>query len=375
MSLQIYSNPRKHTHIHYTRLIQHSKSTLATSLACALVISFGITSWPQSASATEEISRLQEAIEQSGKDYDKALHYANEISSEIDSITQAITKLNNKIPEQKKKSNQALRMLYKQQNQGVSLLDLLLKSENLTDFITSFDYLNLIQERNQKQIKSFMSLKEDLQNNYEELQSKKAQAQEAVDKAKKALEEAEKARDEAQRKAEEEARKEEEAAKKALEEAKQKQGSSAGEPHAGGIDNAPIQAPNNALPSSISWNMSKAAFVAQWETRINNYLAGSPLAGTGAIFAKAAWDYGVDPRWSPAISYTESSKGAALFRPYNAWGWGNKSWKSWDEAIVAHVAGLARGYGSSISLRAAQKYCPPNPQHWYTTTLAQMERI
>ena len=92
-------------------------------------------------------------------------------------------------------------------------------------------------------------------------------------------------------------------------------------------------------------------------------------------FAAAAWENGVDPRWSPAISNTESSKGANCFLPYNAWGWGASSFSSWEDAINAHVAGLASGYGYTISVWAAQKYCPPNYSNWFANTLSEMSRI
>ena len=130
-------------------------------------------------------------------------------------------------------------------------------------------------------------------------------------------------------------------------------------------------------PSSdgADWSSDKETFVSQWAGRIDAYLAGSPLAGQGATFASAAWDYGVDPRWSPAISNTESSKGLYCFQSHNAWGWGSYSWSSWEEAIDAHVRGLARGYGYTISVEAAKKYCPPNWEHWYNATLAQMNMI
>ena len=101
----------------------------------------------------------------------------------------------------------------------------------------------------------------------------------------------------------------------------------------------------------------------------------SGLAGQGATFATAAWDYGVDPRWSPAISNTESSKGAVCFKPYNAWGWGQSGWGSWEEAINAHVAGLKSNYGYSITYSHAMKYCPPNYDHWFNATLGQMMMI
>ena len=129
-----------------------------------------------------------------------------------------------------------------------------------------------------------------------------------------------------------------------------------------------------SLPA-VDWSVGKEAFMAEWSGRIDSYLAGSPLEGYGWVFAEAAWDNGVDPRWSPAISNTESSKGEVCFRSCNAWGWGNSSWGDWESAIRAHVAGLAAGYGYSITVDAAQSYCPPNWQEWYNNTLGQMSFI
>ena len=137
------------------------------------------------------------------------------------------------------------------------------------------------------------------------------------------------------------------------------------------------EAANNAAAAlpEVDFTVGKDAFITEWTDRINVYLAGSPLAGQGATFAEAAWNNGVDPRWSPAISNTESSKGAHCFLPFNAWGWGSNGWSNWEEAINAHVAGLAAGYGYSITYANAAKYCPPNTDHWYNATLAQMQMI
>lgn len=127
--------------------------------------------------------------------------------------------------------------------------------------------------------------------------------------------------------------------------------------------------------SDVDWEVGKDEFIEEWTGRIDAYLAGSPLAGKGAAFAAAAWEYGVDPRWSPAISNTESSKGANCFASYNAWGWGKSGWSSWDEAIDAHVAGLAKNYGYTISYANAKKYCPPNYDNWFKNTLSEMKKI
>ena len=127
--------------------------------------------------------------------------------------------------------------------------------------------------------------------------------------------------------------------------------------------------------SAVDWSVGKQAFVDEWGARIDAYLSGTNLAGYGRTFAEAAWANGVDPRWSPAISNTESGNGAHCFLPCNAWGWGSNAWPDWETAINEHVAGLAAGYGYSVTYAAAQKYCPPNSVHWYNNTLGQMALI
>ena len=137
---------------------------------------------------------------------------------------------------------------------------------------------------------------------------------------------------------------------------------------------AKAQADLSLLPD-VDFTVGKEAFIEEWGARIDAYLEGSPLAGYGDVFAEAAFDNGVDPRFSPAISNTESSKGAACFRAYNAWGWFGELGDSWEESIKAHVAGLAAGYGYTISEEAAKAYCPPTWEDWFEKTLAQMQLI
>ena len=131
-----------------------------------------------------------------------------------------------------------------------------------------------------------------------------------------------------------------------------------------------------ATNDGIDFSIGKTAFVDLWGARIDKYLKGSDLEGYGRKFAECAFEYGMDPRVSPAISNTESTKGAHCFRSHNAWGWmGSASWSDWDTAIDAHVKGLSEGYDYTISLSFAQKYCPPTYQDWYTKTLAELNTI
>ena len=126
--------------------------------------------------------------------------------------------------------------------------------------------------------------------------------------------------------------------------------------------------------SEVNWDVSQEEFIAEWTARIDAYLAGSPLEGQGVTFATAAWNNGVDPRWSPAISNTEASKGANCFLPHNAWGWGN-SWSSWKRPSTRMWPAWPATTGYSITYSHAMKYCPPNYDNWFNSTLSEMKRI
>lgn len=347
----------------------------------------------------EQISELQQRVEQTAKDYDEASAKLEEINQRIKDNNAAIAKIKKELPARKARAAAAMEAMYKMQNQTSGLIDIIFSIDSLDDLIKTTDYLNTIQDRNVDAINDLNDAQTQLKEKSEQLASDKQAAEEEKAQAEQAAADAVAAREEAQREAEEQAKKEaaEAAAKKA---AAQKQSSkkassssssdnsekssstsssssSSSQKSSNASEDSSTASSSSGTVSSggVDWSVGKAKFVSIWTSRINNYLAGSPMAGQGATFANAAWDYGVDPRWSPAIAYTESSLGANCFKPYNAWGWGSSSWSSWSEAIYAHVAGLAHGYGTTISISAAQKYCPSNWQNWYNKTLAQMNSI
>ena len=126
---------------------------------------------------------------------------------------------------------------------------------------------------------------------------------------------------------------------------------------------------------NVDWSVGKKAFIEEWTKRIDEYMKGYPLEGYGEVFATAAWNNRIDPRLSPAISRTESTSGQVCFKPYNAWGWGNYTWYSWEQAINAHISGVAEIYGYTLSMNFAMSYCPPTYQHWYHSTYTEMLEI
>lgn len=380
---------------HHTALMGARIATTALLVASLVLTSTlpALAQPRQAYAATEETEaepdELQRRVEQSAADYDTAVARVDELERQIAENQQQIAEIEEDLPEQQERASDAMREQYKFQREAPGLLEVILGSGSLSDFLSSWDYFTHVQDRNYNEIERLSQMREELDATEQALSSARDEAVAQQSAAEQALADAQAAREEAQRRAAEEAaRQAEEAARQAEQQAAQEeaqkaeqggQGAQEGQSQteASGSQTPAQEEPGIQPPSSdgADWSSDKASFVAQWAGRIDAYLAGSPLAGQGATFAAAAWDYGVDPRWSPAISNTESSKGLHCFLPYNAWGWGSYSWGSWEEAINAHVRGLARGYGYTISVEAAKKYCPPNWEHWYNATLAQMNMI
>ena len=345
---------------------------------------------------------LQREIESRQADLEAAVDEAQQATAAIEETQARIDELEQEIPAQRARSAQALREEYKFQPQSAGIIDMLLSSGSFAEFVDGVEYMNRIATTNADEVARLQQLEDEILATQDELRSTQQQAEEKASDARTALAAAQEAQAEVQRRIEEEARLQAEIAARAAATAAQPRSNDSGEAvsapagdqpksgdeaakneekpaeesHEESSEPEPAQEePVQEAPVAADMPSDEAAFVGEWAPRIDAYLAGSPLSGQGTTFAKAAYEYGVDPRFSPAISFTESSKGAVCFLPHNAWGWGSASWGSWEEAIYAHVAGLASGYGGQISEAAAQKYCPPTWQSWYNRTLEQMNLI
>lgn len=102
---------------------------------------------------------------------------------------------------------------------------------------------------------------------------------------------------------------------------------------------------------------------------INIYLAeqDSPITGYGRAFVSAGKTFGVDPFLVVAIMGKESSWGKYCFLPYNGWGWGDVSFKNWEDAIFGYTRMLAEEYiwkGWTDINVIAPIYCPPTWVFW-----------
>lgn len=333
---------------------------------------------------------LQQKTEEAQAEYADARTAADEAAKQVEDHEARIKEIEEQIPEQQKRSGKATRELYKFQQQGVGLLNMLLGAGSFQDFVNQIEYITRITDENYAEINRLFDMKRELSDTREQLKQARDDADARVDEARTAMEVAQEAQAEAQRRVEEEARIAAEAALTAAELATNPRDNDAtsGGTSGGGSSNPGAESGGSGGNSGGDSGNSggnpiygggetgdEAAFINNWAPRIDAYLAGSPMAGQGYTFAKAAYTYNVDPRFSPAIACTESGKGRQCFLPYNAWGWGSVSWSSWEEAINGHVRGLSRGYGYTISIEGAKMYCPPNWEHWYNTTLSQMNLI
>ena len=345
------------------------------------------------ADPAEELQAVQQQIQQGNQDYEAATQRVEELQGQIDENQERIDEIERRLPEQRELAESSLRTLYKMQQGSGGLVELLLGADDFYDLLSTIQYLDVIQTKNTSTLDELVALENELTQTRIALDGQQQEAEEEQQRAEDALAEAEQARGELEEKIAAQAAAEEaqrraalEAAQRAREEAERAAAEQAAESEAqdevedptfttGSGSEAPVEVPESPDAGSVDWSSDKQAFVSEWSARIDAYLAGSPLAGQGTTFAEAAWEYGVDPRFSPAISMVESSQGRNCFLPHNAWGWGSSSWDSWEEAIWDHVAGLASGYGGQLTYAAAKKYCPPNADHWYASVLANMERI
>ena len=93
----------------------------------------------------------------------------------------------------------------------------------------------------------------------------------------------------------------------------------------------------------------------------------APLSEYANKFVEIANKYGLDYRLLPAIATMESGGGKNNFSSYNAWGWGNASFNSFEEGIEVVGKGLKIGYidqGIDTVEEIALVYCPPNYKNW-----------
>ena len=324
--------------------------------------------------------------------HDNAAKGLRDAEDRVAEIQVQITELEKVLPAQQARSDAAIRQRYIMQSNPLAIAEPLLSSQSMDEFIRQIDYLQIISKSNLREFNKTRDMKNSLDDAKNEQDRIREEAAAKAEDALEALKEEQDAR----------AKKQEEGQEKAIRQTatgSEKKSAANDDDNSNGNANdsddkgsskktdaeaTKTTQETNDLIDGADWHAHRDDFIAEWSRRLDDYLEGTPLEGQGVNFAASAWKYCIDPRWSAAISNTESSKGQFCIRPHNAWGWGAADsdpynlaaeWGSWEEAIDAHAAGLAKGYGYTISLRGAQSYCPPSWQSWYNKTLAEMAKI
>ena len=415
-------------------LVQASQPRIATlllSASLALTTAFAAPTVARAATYEE----LQQRVEEATAAYDQAVEHVEQIAQDIEKNEAKIGELEAQLPEQKARAAESLRTLYKMQQSSGGLVEFILSADDFNDFVATVVYLDRIQNKNITELRELGELVSELQEAKDTLAARKAQADHEAEAARQAQEESIAAREEVRQQAIAQALAEQAEAQAAIEQAAREAEEGKTFTNASGQE-VTVSVPEDTTSPAETVNDDPAeqeepeeeeppaddgsaeaeakrkaaeerrkkkaeekarqeaerkkqeeqaaqqpvvserdAFVAKWAPRIDAYLAGYPLGGHGRTFAEAAWDYNVDPRWSPAISCIESTKGLYCFKSHNAWGWGSSSWGDWDSAIRSHVAGLSSIYGYTISPSAAKMYCPPTWSEWYSSVLSEMNCI
>ena len=324
-----------------------AKTALCISIAAAMIAA-SLPFMPHGIAYAETEEELVERVNSTSAEYDAAVAEQESIAASISEIEGKIAALEEQMPSKRNAMDAAARSLYEngEANGPGTLVSLLTSADDISQVLETSKMLDRMAARNADDLTGLADSVSVLNASKAELDEQKAKADEAVASAKSAMDEAI-------------------AARQSMQKAQQTR-----------ANQEALGGQSADLADDVDWNMTKDAFVAEWSSRIDAYLAGSPTAGTGAYYATAAWENGVDPRWAPAISLVESTKGAVCFRSHNAWGYGGKNYSSWEEGINAVVSGLGGSlYGGVLTEKAARTYCPPNWQHWFSTCYSEMKKI
>lgn len=374
-----------------------ARPLIALGLAASIALSttFGL---PTKAFAATD-AELAAEIERCSIEFKEAQGKVDDLMVQISDNEARLSDIEATLPDQRLKTANSVRTLYKFQQSGGSLLELVLSANDFNEFLSMVQYLDIIQNRNFEEIDRLVQLEDELSILNATLDAQRSEAEAERDRAANALAEAEDAREQARQAAVAQALAEAQQREAALAEARQNVGGTF-ETASGrtadivAVDDAntdngvseeqttttqPEAEQQTPEPEQEEYTApsvdSREQYISTWAERIDAFNAGYPLGGYGRVFAEAAYDYGVDPRWSPAIARMESSSGLYCSESHNAWGWGDVAWGDWESAIRGHVSGLASGYGYTLTWDAAQTYCPPNASYWYSSVSSCMYEI
>lgn len=185
---------------------------LAAALFCA-------TTWAARPARAATVDELQAKVDQSVQAYDDATAEVNDLQAKIEDSQAKIDEANAQLPQQRKLAEDSLRSLYKMHQGTPGLVSLLLSSDNFSDFLTTYHYIETVQNAQVDDVEKLAKMESDLESAQQTLQASKAAADQKQQDAADAMAQAQSELDELNRQIEAQKAAEAAAAAKAAEEA------------------------------------------------------------------------------------------------------------------------------------------------------------
>ena len=127
-------------------------SKLMAAIALASTLSgLGLAAAPAVARA-DESSDLQARVESTITAYNEASKHVSEVNENLNANQAKIDELESKLPELRRKASASIGNLYKMQQSGNGLLDLVLSAEDFNDLISTINYLDIIASKNNEAV-------------------------------------------------------------------------------------------------------------------------------------------------------------------------------------------------------------------------------
>ena len=194
----------------------HARRATMAGLAVAL---FCATTWTARPARAATVDELQAKVDQSVQAYDDATAEVNDLQAKIEDSQAKIDEVNAQLPQQRKLAEDSLRSLYKMRQSTPGLVSLLLSSDNFSDFLTTYHYIETVQNAQVDDVEKLAKMESDLESAQQTLQASKAAADQKQQDAADAMAQAQSELDELNRQIEAQKAAEAAAAAKAAEEA------------------------------------------------------------------------------------------------------------------------------------------------------------
>lgn len=194
----------------------YARRAIMAGLAAAL---FCATTWAARPARAATVDELQAKVDQSVQAYDDATAEVNDLQAKIEDSQAKIDEANAQLPQQRKLAEDSLRSLYKMHQGTPGLVSLLLSSDNFSDFLTTYHYIETVQNAQVDDVEKLAKMEGDLESAQQTLQASKTAADQKQQDAADAMAQAQSELDELNRQIEAQKAAQAAAAAKAAEEA------------------------------------------------------------------------------------------------------------------------------------------------------------